>query len=185
MKRNYFILIILIIISSVAYYYFSDLVITNKVNEISKLDRKIKTARQDLNSLIVQNEKLGEFTSILSHTLTKDIEFSSDEIHEIIFTMDEIAQKYGINISGINHKDLFTSADQLEHEFSFEFTSTYVKLGKFLNDLEKMDYLTVINDFSIDPVKVVEKKQDIVNVQDLEKNYSVNLSISFIKHKMR
>ncbi len=185
MKRNYFILIILIIISSVAYYYFSDLVITNKVNEISKLDRKIKTARQDLNSLIVQNEKLGEFTSILSHTLTKDNEFSSDEIHEIIFTMDEIAQKYGINISGINHKDLFTSADQLEHEFSFEFTSTYVKLGKFLNDLEKMDYLTVINDFSIDPVKVVEKKQDIVNVQDLEKNYSVNLSISFIKHKMR
>lgn len=161
MKRNYFILIILIIVSSVAYYYFSDLVITNKVNEISKLDRKIKTARQDLNSLIVQNEKLGEFTSILSHTLTKDNEFSSDEIHEIIFTMDEIAQKYGINISGINHKDLFTSADQLEHEFSFEFTSTYVKLGKFLNDLEKMDYLTVINDFSIDPVKVVEKNKTL------------------------
>ncbi len=185
MKRNYFILIILIIISSFAYYYFADQVISNKVNDITKLDKKIKSARQDLNSLIVQNEKLGEFTTILSHTLTKDNEFSSDEIHEIIFTMDEIAQKYGINISGINHKDLFTSSEQLEHEFSFEFTSTYVKLGRFLNDIEKMDYLTVINDFSIDPENKVEKKQDVTNVQELEKNYIVNLSISFVKHKMR
>lgn len=185
MKRNYTILIIIIIVISFAYYYFSDQVISGNVSEVKQLDKKIKTARQELNSLIVQNEKLGEFTSILSHTLTKESEFSSDEIHEIIQTMDEIAQKYTINISGISHKDLFTAADQLEHEFSFEFTTTYVKLGKFLNDIEKMDFLTVINDFTIDPVRVVEKKQDISNVQELDKNYIVNLSISFIKHKMR
>lgn len=185
MKRNYTILIILIVVFSFAYYYFADQLISGRVKEITKLDNKIKTARQDLNSLIVQNEKLGDFTTILSHTLTNDSEFSSDEIHEIIFTMDEIAQKFGINISGINHKDLFTSAEQLEHEFSFEFTSTYVKLGKFLNDIEKMDYLTVVNDFSIDPEKKVESKQDITNVQSLEKDYIVNLSISFVKHKMR
>ncbi len=185
MKRNYTILIVLILLFSAAYYYFADQIVSGKVQEVTKLDNKIKAARQDLNSLIVQNEKLGEFTSILSHTLTKDNEFSSDEIHDIIFNMDEIAQKYGINISGINHKSLFTSADQLEHEFSFEFTSTYVKLGRFLNDIEKMDYLTVINDFTIDPEKRIEKKQDIENVQDLDKNYIVNFSISFIKHKMR
>jgi len=185
MKRNYTILILLIIVLSFAFYYLSGQMMSNKVKEVAKLDREIKKARQDLNSLIVQNEKLGEFTSILSHTLTKDNEFSSDEIHEIIFTMDEIAQRYGINISGINHKDLFTKADQLEHEFSFEFTTTYVKLGKFLNDIEKMDFLTVINDFSIDPQRVVTNKQDIKNVEELDKNYNVSLSISFIKHKMR
>ena len=185
MKRNYFILIILIIVFSLGYWYFADQFISDRVDQVKKLDNKIKTARQDLNSLIVQNEKLGEFTTILSHTLTKDNEFSSDEIHEIIFTMDEIAQKYGINISGINHKSLFTSADQLEHEFSFEFTSTYVRLGRFLNDIEKMDYLTVINDFSIDPERKIETKKENVDVQDLDKTYIVNLSISFIKQKMR
>ena len=185
MKRNYFILIVLILLFSVAYWYFAAAVVTNRVTEITKLDRKIKSARQDLNSLIVQNEKLGEFTTILSNTLTKDSDFSSDEIHEIIFILDEIAQRYAINISGINHKSLFTAADQLEHEFSFVFDATYVRLGKFMNDLEKMDYLTVVNDFTIDPVKNTEKKKDIKNVEDLEKDYTVNLSISFIKHKMR
>ena len=185
MKRNYTILIIIILVFSFAYYYFADKAISANVNEVKRLDTKIKSARQDLNSLIVQNEKLGEFTSILSHTLTKDNEFSSDEIHEIILTMDEIAQRYNINIAGINHKDLFTAADQLEHEFSFEFTTTYVKLGKFLNDIEKMDFLTVINDFTIDPVRELTTNQDISNVQSLDKNYIVNLSISFLKHKMR
>ena len=185
MKRNYFILIILIILFSVAYYYFADVVISNRVDEVAKLDRQIRLARQDLNSLIVQNEKLGEFTTILTNTLTKDTEFSSDEIHEIIFILDEIAQRYAINISGINHKSLFTAADQLDHEFSFVFDATYVRLGRFLNDLEKMDYLTVINAFTIDPVRSVEKKHEIKNVEDLEKDYTVNLSISFIKHKMR
>ena len=185
MKRNYIILIILILALSFAYYYFANQVISGKVAEVEKLDKEIKKSRQELNSLIVQDEKLGEFTSILSHTLTKDNEFSSDEIHEIILTMDGIAQNYGINVSCINHGALFTAADQIEHEFSIEFTTTYVKLGKFLNDIEKMDFLSVINSFSIDPERKVEKKQDVSNVQELEKNYNVSLSISFIKHKMR
>ncbi|MBI9030610.1 type 4a pilus biogenesis protein PilO [bacterium] len=185
MKRNYTILIVLIIVLSFAYYYFASQIITDKVTEVAKLDQEIRKSRQELNSLIVQDEKLGEFTSILSNTLTKDNEFSSDEIHEIILTIDGIAQKYGINVSGINHGALFTASDQLEHEFSIEFTTTYVKLGRFMNELEKMDFLSVINSFSIDPERNIEKKQDAANVQELDKNYNVSLGISFIKHKMR
>jgi len=186
MKRNYIILILAILLLTGGYYYFADKVFKANHKKIVKLDKKIKVARQELNSCIVQAEKLGEFTTILNHTLTKDNEFSSNEIHEMIYTMDKLAQSLGIDLSEIDHKDIFTKSKQLEHEFSFVFSTTYVKLGRLMSELEKMDYLTVIKNFEIEPEKkVVKKSKKVTEVEDIEKKYSVNLSISFIKHKMR
>ncbi len=186
MKRNYWILIIVIIALSVGYFFYFSQVFADSNTNIKKLDKEIKVARQDLNSCKVQAEQLGGFTVILDHSLTKEKEFSSDEIHEMIEEMDALAHNLDINLSEIDHKDLFTKSDRIEHEFSFVFSTTYVKLGKFMNSLEKMDYLTVINSFEIEPIKTVQKKSaSEIKVEDLDKKYSVNLSISFIKHKMR
>lgn len=189
MKIKYVILVIAMLLLSSGFYFVFDGMIVEKKQEIKKLDKKIKSSRQDLNSLIVQSEKLGEFTNILKHSITKEKSFSSDEIHEMLFSMDEIAQGLGIDISGINHKDLFTKAKQVEHEFDFVFNTTYVKLGRFINQLEKMDYLTVIKTFEIEPYKKGEKSRkkvgDKAKLDNLEKIYTVNLNISFIKHVMR
>ncbi|MBN2830061.1 MAG: type 4a pilus biogenesis protein PilO [Candidatus Cloacimonetes bacterium] len=177
MRQRYLIFLIVLVLFTVGFFTIGSSMITDELNEIKRVDKKIKVAQEKLNSAKIMNEQLSEFTRIIQNSLTKEKKFDSVETNLFVKNLAELADKHKISVVSMLPKDVFSSANLIEQKYTMELSCTYIQMGRFLSQLESLDHIVKINQLEVKPVYDRSKQQ----VEGQETIYTVTIELSVFK----
>lgn len=149
MKQKYLILLLVMVIVAFAFFYTSAMMLSEKNTQIDRVDRRIRTTQEQLNSAKVLNDELQEVSVVINNTLTDRRELSSEEANYFIRELAELADEYRIAVHALFPKVSFLAGNTLEQQFAVELECTYIQLGQFLASIERYDYLVKVNTLDV------------------------------------
>ncbi len=154
MKEKYLIFIGAVAVITFFFFYSANTMVANRVRDINRYDRNIRRAQERLNSAKVMDEQLSQVSRVIDNTLTTERNIPSDEINELVRFFAELADKHKIAVYSLVPRSTHSgSIYQLEHTFVMDIMCTYVQLGRFLTEIESMDYIIKVNTLDIRPVR--------------------------------
>jgi Tfp pilus assembly protein PilO len=74
-------------------------------------------------------------------------------------------------------KDVFSSANLVEQQYTMELNCTYVQMGKFLSQLESLDHIIKINHLEVKPIYDRSTQQ----IEGKATMYTVTIELSVFK----
>ncbi len=151
MKQKYLIFSLGMILIAVIFFSITGSMINKKVSRINRLDDKIKSALENLNSAKVLEQQLSQFSLIIDNSLTKEKTFSPAEVNAFIKNLADLADQNRIAVLNILPKEVQSGMNLVEQQYILELNSTYVDLGQFLANLEALDYIVKINTLDVVP----------------------------------
>ncbi|MCF7911885.1 MAG: hypothetical protein K9M99_05120 [Candidatus Cloacimonetes bacterium] len=180
MRQHYLILLAFMIMVSILFFHFSSLIISHKIDSISRYDERIKIEQEKLNSAKVLNEQLRQVSRVIMGSITTEKKFDADEIGTFTKQIYDIAEKYKFAIHSFSHKDISSlNGDLLEHLYTMELNCTFVQLGKFLTDMEALDNIIKIK--TLDVVTYQSRGKNELLDAEAETRYKVEIELSTIK----
>lgn len=180
MRQHYLILLAIMILVSLLFFRFSSLIISNKLDSIDRYDERIKVEQEKLNSAKVLNEQLRQVSRVIMGSITTLKRYDADEIGTFTKQLYDMADQYKFAIHGFSHKDVSSlSGSFLEHLYTIELNCTYVQLGKFLTDMEAMDYIIRIKTLDVVPYAARGKNETMD--AGAETRYKVSIELSTFK----
>ncbi|MCB5252533.1 MAG: type 4a pilus biogenesis protein PilO [Candidatus Cloacimonadaceae bacterium] len=180
MREKYFALIIVMLAATVAFIMLTTNSLEANLLKISRLDDKIKTTQEQLNSARIMDQELSQFARIIENSLTRIPQFSFDEINDFKATIGEMAHERKISINKMSDTNKWALPNLIETTFNLELEATYVQIGQFISDLESQDNIIKIQTLDISPAQVSDKEVQDVNAPS---RYRVLLEISIFKVK--
>lgn len=177
MKQKYLILLLIVAVVSFLLLFTSNSMINANIKKIDKIDKKIKTNQEKLNSAKVLNQELSQVSKIITNTLTDEKELSNDEANLFVKELASICDRYRISVIGLFPKVSYTNDSVLEQQFTIELECTYVQLGQFLTSLEAYDYILKVNTLDVRPITGSKDMKKLSN----ETLYRVSVEISIFK----
>ncbi|MCB5230532.1 MAG: type 4a pilus biogenesis protein PilO [Candidatus Cloacimonas sp.] len=154
MKERYLILLGVVVVVALFFFYSANSMLTSKTTDISRVDRNIRRAQERLNSAKVLDDQLSQVSKVIDNTLSSEKGFTSEEVNEKIKVLAELADTYQIAVFSLLPRTAFSSSsNQVEHNYVMDIMSTYVQLGKFLAQIEKMDNIVKINTLDVKAVR--------------------------------
>lgn len=180
MRQQYLILLAVMVIISILFFHYSGLIISQKVDRIDRYDKRIKVEQEKLNSAKVLNEQLRDVSRVILASISKERKFDADEIGIFTKTLYDMADKYKFAVHNFMHKDVSSlQGNALEHLYTMELNCTFVQLGKFLTELEALDYIIKIK--TLDVVPYATNSTTKVDTGDLDTRYKVTIELSTFK----
>ena len=180
MRQKYLILFAIMVLIAMMFFYFSSNIVYDKINRIKKFDRKIKVEQEKLNSAKVLNEQLQQVSKVIMNSMTKEKEYSADEVNEFTKKLADLADKYKIAVHSFFPKVISTVDTKfLEQLYTMELNCDYIQLGKLLADIESFDYIIKVKTIEVRPIGADKKKVGT----DIETatRYKVTLELSTFK----
>ncbi|MDP8232234.1 MAG: type 4a pilus biogenesis protein PilO [Candidatus Zophobacter franzmannii] len=177
MRQRYLIFLIVIVLFTVGFFTLGSSMLTDELIEVKRVDKKIKVAQEKLNSAKIMNEQLSEFSRIIQNSLTKSKKFSSIETNTFVKNLAQLADKYKISVISMLPKDVFSSANLVEQQYTMELNCTYVQMGKFLSQLESLDQIIKINHLEVKPIYNISTQQ----IEGKATMYTVTIELSVFK----
>ncbi len=190
MKERYLLLLFLIAASTVFFFYYASLMYNGKAKEITKLDKKIVKAQEQLNSAEVLNKELSGVSRVIRNVMVENdvMEFNSDEINTFAKKLAAYADSLEIPIQSLTPKEVYSPNEIMQHQYTITLDCTYVQLGKYITNLEKSDRIIKINMIDVKPKRIDEKakrlKAELEGPSDEENDvtrYIVTLDLSTFK----
>jgi Tfp pilus assembly protein PilO len=180
MRQQYLILLAVMIVISILFFHYSSVIITQKINNIDKYDKRIKIEQEKLNSAKVLNEQLRDVSRVIIGSISSERKFDADEIGLFTKSLYDMAEKYKFAVHSYSHKDISSlSGSFVEHLYSMELNCTFVQLGKFLTELEALDQIIKIKTLDVVPNASKGNKEVLLDGQ--ETRYKVTIELSTIK----
>jgi Tfp pilus assembly protein PilO len=178
-RQKYLILLLVMAIIGAGFFYLSSSTIEKRVSKIEAYDKAIKKNQAKLNSAKVLNEQLKEVSKVILNSMTSERNFSSDEVNELIKKLADVADKHKISVHGMIPQpgDSFQSK-YIEQKITMDINCTYVQLGKFLTDMERMDNIVHVRTLDVRPE---DNKSDTASADATR--YRVILELSVYKVK--
>lgn len=177
MKNKYLTLLFVVVITAVAFFYISITSVNNDLETIKKYDDAIKKQQEKLNSAKVLNEQLKEVSKVILNSMTDDKKYSPEEVNTFVKQMADLADNYQIAVNSISPKVVNNALTKMiEQQYIMELDCTFVKLGKFLAELERIDSIIKLNTLEIRPLGN-EGNSD----ESTETRYKINLDLSTYK----
>lgn len=153
MKEKYIILIGSVLLIGIVFYLLSTNMIADKLDTISRIDRVIRRDQERLNSAKVMDEQLRQVSRVIENTLTDSRIFTADEINAMVRKFAELADKHEIAVYSSMPRAVHSSGHLIEHQFTMDIMATYVQLGRFLSEIEAMDYIIRLNTIDTKPIR--------------------------------
>jgi len=180
MRQQYLLLLAVMIVISILFFHYSSVIITQKINNIDKYDKRIKIEQEKLNSAKVLNEQLRDVSRVILGSISNERKFDADEIGLFTKSLYDMAEKFKFAVHSYSHKDISSlSGDIVEHLYSMELNCTFVQLGKFLTELEALDQIIKIKTLDVVPYASKGKQESLLDGQ--ETRYKVTIELSTIK----
>jgi len=181
MKEKYLILLGVVIIVALFFFYSVNNMMTKKVAEINRYDRNIRRAQEKLNSAKVLDDQLSQVSKVIDNTIAAEKNFTPEEVNEKVKYLAELADKHKIAVYSLVPRTAFSSSTyQIEQNYSMDIMSTYVQLGQFLTQIERMDNIVKINTLDVRPVRG-GRETDYEEAGDTVTQYRVVLELSIFK----
>ena len=179
MRQKYLILFALMVLTAMMFFYFSSNIIDSKIKRVKRLDKKVKVEQEKLNSAKVLNEQLKQVSKVIMNSMTKEKQYSAEEVNEFTKKLADLADKYKIAVHNFFPK-VISSIDSksLQQLYTMELNCDYIQLGKFLADIESFDYITKVKTIEVRPLSSRRKK--ITDVSQVTR-YKVTLELSTFK----
>jgi Tfp pilus assembly protein PilO len=177
MRQQYLILLSVMILVTILFFHFSSQIISQKMSRIDRYDERIKVEQEKLNSAKVLNEQLRQVSRVILGSITTERRFDVDEIGTFTKEIHDMADKYKFAIHSFSHKNVSSiGGDLLEHLYTMELNCTYVQLGKFLTDLEALDYIIKVKTLDVVPYAARGKSEVIDTVSETRYKVAIDLS---------
>ncbi|MCK4312562.1 MAG: type 4a pilus biogenesis protein PilO [Candidatus Cloacimonetes bacterium] len=180
MREKYLILFCVIILTALCFFYFSTINIKANSKKIVAYDKRIKIEQEKLNSAKVLNEQLQEVSKVIVQSMTKEAEFTPDEVNSFIKKIADLADRYKIAVHSIFPKVISTTRKNLiEQQYTLILNCTFIQMGQFLSELESFDHIINIKTLDVSPLRK-DKKKGINDVEDVAL-YKITLELSTFK----
>lgn len=181
MRERYLILIGAVAVVALLFFYSANSMISSKVTSINRVDRSIRRAQERLNSAKVMDEQLSQVSKVIENSLTEKRSFDSDEINGLVRHFAELADKHQIAVYSLLPRASHSSSPNLiEHNFVMDIMCTYVQLGRFMTQIESMDYIIKVNTLDVKPVRG-GRETDFEQDGEVVTQYRVILELSLFK----
>jgi len=151
MRLKYILLIIVALLVAILFFVISSSILRGTISEINRVDRRIRSAQEQLNSAKVLNEDLKEVSSVIENSLTEARELSIDEANDFIRELADFAYEHQIAVHALTPRAFFAQNRILEQQFAVELECTYVQLGQYLANIERYDYIIKVNTLDVRP----------------------------------
>jgi|GEM_PF-185573 len=186
MKERYLIVLLGIILLSFVFFYSGSLMMNSKMKEISKYDKKIAKAIEQLNSAQVLNKELSGVAQVIRNSITdaETEKFSATEINQFANQLAAFADSLKIPVESLSPKESYSPGKVMEHQFTLVLTCTYVQLGQFITKLERTDKIIRIDAIDVTPLRQEKKtlqEQDSAVQEEEQTRYRVTLELSLFK----
>ncbi|MCF7920450.1 MAG: hypothetical protein K9N06_11120 [Candidatus Cloacimonetes bacterium] len=180
MRQQYLILLAVMILIALLFFHYSSQLISQKKDRIDRFDTRIKVEQEKLNSAKVLNEQLRDVSRVILGSISNERKFNADEIGIFTKTLYDMADKYKFAVHSFSHKDISSlDGNFVEHLYTMELNCTFVQLGKFLTDLEALDYIVKIKTLDVVPYASRGKSDALLEGQ--ETRYKVTIELSAFK----
>ncbi len=180
MREKYLIFVLLMVLMSVLFFVMTSNSVKHNMAQVEKLDAKIKTAQEQLNSARIMDQQLSQFAMIIDNSLTKTPSFSFDEINDFKTMIGQLADQRSIQINKLSDSNKFSLPGLIETTYNVELEASYVQIGQFISDLEALDHVLKIHALDVSPAQVSEKQS---KEQGTTNRYRVTLEMSIFKVK--
>lgn len=177
MKTKYLSFLLVIILVSFAVLSSAGMMINNQVKKINKIDKKIKSGQEKLNSAKILTQELSQVSKILTNTLTDQQELSADEANAFIKELAALCDRFQISVVGLFPKVSYSNNKILEQQFTVDVECTYVQLGRLLASIEAYDYILKVNTLDVKPMNTSKETKKLNN----DTLYRITIELSIFK----
>ncbi|MFO8145032.1 MAG: type 4a pilus biogenesis protein PilO [Candidatus Syntrophosphaera sp.] len=179
MKEKYLVFILVMILVTIVFFWLAGNSLSKNLAEIRDYDNKIKATLEKLNSAMIMNEQLKEFTQIIDNSLTTSDEFSVDELNEFQKTLEKVRDDNKMKLIKISDSSKFTEAGMIETTYNLELQGTFQQMGRFLSAIEAMNNIIKIQYLDISPAQTSEKSDN----PNAPNKYRITMELSIFKVK--
>lgn len=179
MKEKYLVFVLLMILIGVVFFMVSSKMIDKKSAKIVDYDAKIKVAQEKLNSAKILDQQLSQFSIIIDNSLTKEKEFAITEVNLFKEKIGELAVDRRVAINKMSDSKKYSAANLIETTYILELEGTFVQIGQFISDLERLDRIVKIHALDITAAQIREK--DIKEGVPQTPKYRVTIELSVFK----
>ncbi len=179
MKQKYLVFILVMVLVTIVFFWLAGNSLSKNLAEIRDYDNKIKTTLEKLNSAMIMNEQLKEFTQIIDNSLTTSDEFSVDELNEFQKILEKVRDDNKMKLIKISDSSKFTEAGMIETTYNLELQGTFQQMGRFLSAIEAMNNIIKIQYLDISPAQTSEKSDN----PNAPNKYRITMELSIFKVK--
>lgn len=179
MREKYIILIAAVLLIGILFFLTATNMVNNKLDAISRGDRVIRREQEMLNSAKVMDEQLSQVSRVIDNSLTDSAAFTADQINWFVRKFAELADKHEIAVFSSMPRPVHTGSNLVEHQFTMDIMCTYVKLGRFLTEIEAMDHIIRLNTIDTKPIRGEDSGLEVDG--DRVTQYRVILELSALK----
>ncbi|MBW6514289.1 MAG: type 4a pilus biogenesis protein PilO [Candidatus Syntrophosphaera sp.] len=180
MKEKYLILILVMILITVLFFWIASNSITKNVAEINKYDRNIKSTLEKLNSALIMDEQLREFSQIIDNSLTTGSNFTIDELNEFQKEIEKIRDDNKLKLIKISDSNKFAEAGMIETTYNLELQGTFQQMGQFISAIEALNHIIKIQYLDISPTQASDRNVTDPNAPN---QYRITMELSIFKVK--
>lgn len=178
MREKYLVLIMVMIIATAVFVMLSGRTLDKNNRAVFSLDEKIKVSQEQLNSARILDQELSQFARIIENSLSRQSQFSFDEINDFKTKIGELAHQRKITINKLSDTNKWALPHLIESTYNLELEATFVQIGQFISDLESQDNIIKIQSLDISPVQVTGDES-----AGADSRYRIQIELSIFKVK--
>ena len=157
MREKYLALILGMILITVLFFWLAGNTLKKNEADIKSYDKKIKNTLEKLNSAMIMDEQLRQFTEIIGNSLTKEDKFSVDELNDFQKKIESLRDQNQMKLVKISDSNKFAEAGMLETTYTIELEGTFQQMGQFISALEAQNHIIKIQYLDISPTQIATK----------------------------
>lgn len=181
MKEKYLVFILAMILISILFFWLAGNSVKKNTAEISRYDKKIKATLEQLNSAMIMDQQLKQFTAIIDNSLTTTDKFSVDELNDFQKKIEQLRDDNQMKLIKISDSNKFAEAGMIETTYNLELEGTFQQMGRFISSLEAQNHIIKVQYLDISPTQIAGKN---VKVDPNAPNkYKITLEMSIYKVK--
>ncbi len=181
MKEKYLAFILAMILISILFFWLGANTLKNSEKEVKSYDNKIKQTLEKLNSAMIMDQQLSQFTEIIDNSLTKDGKFSVDELNAFQKKIEEIRDNNQMKLIKISDSNKFAEAGMIETTYNLELEGTFQQMGQFISAIEAQNNIIKIQFLDISPTQAASKNTTVD--PNAPNKYRITLELSIFKVK--
>lgn len=181
MKEKYLAFILGMILVTILFFLLAGNSINKNVAEVDRYDKNIKTTLEKLNSALIMDEQLREFSQIIDNSLTTGDSFTVDEMNEFQKQIEKLRDDNKMKLIKISDSNKFAEAGMIETTYNLELQGTFQQMGQFISAIEALNHIIKIQYLDISPTQGSDK--NVAINPNAPNQYRITMELSIFKVK--
>jgi Tfp pilus assembly protein PilO len=181
MKEKYLVFVLIMILVTVIFFWMASNTVKSNTDKVNSYDKKIKATLEKLNSALIMDEQLKEFTQIITNSLTTTDRFSVDELNAFQKEIERLRDENQMKLIKISDSNKFAEAGMIETTYNLELEGTFQQMGQFISALEAQNHIIKIQYLDISPSQGANKGTSLD--PNAPNKYKIALELSIFKVK--